>query len=279
MKNIGVFINPSKDKDGSILDTITKKTKEYFQDSCIFTVQSNKDIQSRKEATDCLIVLGGDGTILGATRDLAIPEDIPIFGINIGNLGFLTSVDSKCTDYALQCLKNKRFKYEKRMMLKCNVSCESGVYDNIALNDIVIAKGTLSRMVKYKIFVDNKFYSSFKGDGVIISTPTGSTAYSFSAGGPLIMPSLEIITIVPICSHTPTMRSIIVNGNSTIEIQAESFGEETFLTVDGQKSIKLSKNSKIMVGKNHKSCNLILLDDYDYFNVLRKKILSQDGDW
>ncbi|GKU24004.1 NAD(+)/NADH kinase [Clostridium folliculivorans] len=278
MRNIGIFINPSKDKDGSIINTIMKKTQEYFQNSCVFRVQNHKDIENNKDI-DCLMVLGGDGTILGATRDLAVPTDVPIFGINIGNLGFLTSVDIKCVDYALECLRNKKFRYEKRMMLKCNVQCVSGTYDNIALNDIVIAKGTLSRMVKYKILVDNRFYSSFKGDGVIISTPTGSTAYSFSAGGPLIMPSLEIITIVPICSHTPTMKPIVINGSSTVEILAESFAEEIFLTVDGQKSIKLSNNCEIMVGKNEKPCNLILLDEYDYFNVLRKKILSQDGEW
>jgi len=137
-------------------------------------------------------------------------------------------------------------------------------------------------MVKFKVYVDGKIYSTFKGDGLIIATPTGSTAYSFSAGGPFIYPDLELITITPICPHTKSMQTIVLKGDSIIEIYEENEEEKIFLTVDGQKAIEVNQKHLVKISKHKKRVKLLLFDDYDYFKVLRSKILNNskecDGD-
>ncbi len=275
MNNIGIAINPSKDKDNKILNMVIKKFREKFnllKDISIFS-SFDIEIQDLKDI-ELLVVLGGDGTLLGIARSLNESFNAPILGINIGNLGFLTSVDISDIDNALEKIEEKKYKVVDRMMLNCKVESNENKEEFKALNDVVIARGTLSRMVKFTIFVDGKIYSTFKGDGLIIATPTGSTAYSFSAGGPFIYPDLELITITPICPHTKSMQTIVLNGNSIIEIYAEDKEEKIYLTVDGQKAVKINRETSVKVSKNKKNVKLLLFDDYDYFKVLRSKILN-----
>ncbi|NRY04827.1 NAD+ kinase [Clostridium beijerinckii] len=218
MNNIGIAINPSKDVDNRILNMVVKKFKEKFNLKNI-EVFNSFDIEEQNLADiDLLIVLGGDGTLLGIARSLNDSFNSPILGINIGNLGFLSSVDISDIDIALEKLKDGKYKFVDRMMLNCKVESDENKEELKALNDVVLARGTLSRMVKFTIFVDGKIYSTFKGDGLIIATPTGSTAYSFSAGGPFIYPDLELITITPICPHTKSMQTIVLKGDSVIDI-------------------------------------------------------------
>jgi NAD+ kinase len=280
MNIIGIAINPSKDNDNKILNMVIKKFKEKFKlkDIVIF---SSFDIENQNLTNiDLLVVLGGDGTLLGIARSLNESFDAPILGINIGNLGFLSSVDISDIDHALDKLEKGEFKVVNRMMLKCEVESTENKEELNALNDVVIARGTLSRMVRFKIFVDGKIYSNFKGDGLLVSTPTGSTAYSFSAGGPIIYPDLELITITPICAHTKSMQTIVLKSDSIIEIYAYSDEEKVYLTVDGQKAVKVKNETSVKVKKNERSIKLLLFDDYDYFKVLRGKILnnSKEGD-
>ncbi|AWK52383.1 NAD(+) kinase [Clostridium beijerinckii] len=274
MNNIGIAINPSKDKDNKILHMVIKKFREKFnfKDISIF---SSFDIEKQDlKDIDLLVVLGGDGTLLGIARSLNESFNAPILGINIGNLGFLSSVDISDIDNALKKLEEGKYKIVDRMMLSCKVEPNEEDEELKALNDVVLARGTLSRMVRFKIFVDGKIYSTFKGDGLIIATPTGSTAYSFSAGGPFVYPDLELITITPICPHTKSMQTIVLKGDSIIEICADHEEEKIYLTVDGQKAIKLNHETSVKVSKNKKSVKLLLFDDYDYFKVLRSKILN-----
>lgn len=274
MNNIGIAINPSKDKDNKILHMVVKKIREKFnlKDIAIF---SSFDIEKQDlKDIDLLVVLGGDGTLLGIARALNESFNAPILGINIGNLGFLSSVDISEIDIALKKLEEGRYKVVDRMMLNCKVESDEAKEELKALNDVVLARGTLSRMVKFTIFVDDKIYSTFKGDGLIIATPTGSTAYSFSAGGPFIYPDLELITITPICPHTKSMQTIVLKGDSIIKIYADHEEEKTYLTVDGQKAIKVNHETSISISKNKKSVRLLLFDDYNYFKVLRNKILN-----
>ena len=274
MKNIGIAINSSKDKDNEILHMVIKKFRDKFNLRDI-TIFSSFDIEKQDLRTvDLLVVLGGDGTLLGIARSLNESFDAPILGINIGNLGFLSSVDISDIDHALDKLEQGQFKVVDRMMLKCIVESIENKEELKALNDVVLARGTLSRMVRFKIFVDGKIYSTFKGDGLIIATPTGSTAYSFSAGGPVVHPDLELITITPICPHTKSMQTIVLKGDSIIEICADHEDEKIYLTVDGQKAIKVNHETSVKVSKNEKSVKLLLFDDYDYFKVLRSKILN-----
>lgn len=274
MNNIGIAINPSKDKDNKILHMVVKKFREKFnlKDIAIF---SSFDIEKQDlKDIDLLVVLGGDGTLLGIARSLNESFNAPILGINIGNLGFLSSVEISEIDIALKKLEEGKYKIVDRMMLNCKVESDETKEELKALNDVVLARGTLSRMVKFTIFVDDKIYSTFKGDGLIIATPTGSTAYSFSAGGPFIYPDLELITITPICPHTKSMQTIVLKGDSIIKIYADHEEEKTYLTVDGQKAIKVNHETSISISKNKKSVKLLLFDDYNYFKVLRNKILN-----
>ncbi|CUO57560.1 NAD(+)/NADH kinase [Clostridium sp. NSJ-49] len=275
MRNIAIALNPSKDKDGKILEKILLKLNDVFLDSKI-TVLNSFDISSINidEELDLIIVLGGDGTILGVARDINDKYNYPILGVNIGNLGFLASIEIDNLDYALKKIKNNEFIIQERILLECESNIEGNFEVNKALNDIVIARGTLSRMMKFKVFIDDKLYYTFKGDGLIISTPTGSTAYSFSAGGPFVYPDMDVITITPICPHTKSMQPIVLNSKSKIEIKADSYSEEIYLTFDGQKSLKNIDKSIIKIKKAKENAKILLLDDYDYFKVLRKKILN-----
>ncbi|EKQ58219.1 MULTISPECIES: NAD(+)/NADH kinase [unclassified Clostridium] len=274
MKNIGFAINSSKDKDNKIINMVIKKFREKFDLEEIFVFSSfDAEIQDLKDV-DLLVVLGGDGTLLGVARSLNESFRGSILGINIGNLGFLSSIDISDIDVALNKLEAGNYKIVDRMMLNCKVEAQKNIEELKALNDVVLARGTLSRMVKFTIFVDGKIYSTFRGDGLIIATPTGSTAYSFSAGGPFIYPDLELITITPICPHTKSMQTIVLNGNSTIEVHADQEEEKIYLTVDGQKAIRVNHDMSVKLSKNNSSLKLLLFDDYDYFKVLRSKILN-----
>lgn len=274
MNNIGIAINPSKDKDNKILNMVVSKFKEKFNLKSV-SVFNSYDIEKQSlKDINLLVVLGGDGTLLGIARSLDESFNAPILGINIGNLGFLSSVDISEIDIALNKLYEGKYKVVDRMMLNCKVESNENKEEVNALNDVVLARGTLSRMVKFTIFVDGKIYSTFKGDGLIIATPTGSTAYSFSAGGPFIYPDLELITITPICPHTKSMQTIVLNANSIIEVYADHEEEKIYLTVDGQKAIKINHETSVRLSKNEKSVKLLVFDDYDYFKVLRSKILN-----
>lgn len=274
MKNIGIAINPSKDKDNTILNMVIQKFRDKFNLEDIHVFNCFDIVKQKINHIDLLVVLGGDGTLLGIARNLDENFNGIIFGINIGNLGFLSSVEISDIDKALTKLQKGKYKVVDRMLLSGNLESDSKVESFKALNDVVLARGTLSRMVKFKIYVDGKIYSTFKGDGLIIATPTGSTAYSFSAGGPFIYPDLELITITPICPHTKSMQTIVLKGDSIIEIYAENEEEKIFLTVDGQKAIEVNQKDLVKISKHKKNIKLLLFDDYDYFKVLRSKILN-----
>ena len=282
MKNIGIAINPSKDSDNSILNMVVSKFRKKFNLEDIHIFNSYDINKQELSMIDLLVVLGGDGTLLGIARNITENFSGPILGINIGNLGFLSSIEISDIDIALNKLLNKEYKITDRMLLSGEIIGSKKTEQFKALNDIVIAKGTLSRMVKFKIYVDKKLYTTFRGDGLIVATPTGSTAYSFSAGGPFIYPDLEVITITPICPHTKSMQTIVLNGNSTIEIIADNKDEKVFLTMDGQVAVEVNQNDVVKISEHKKRFKLLLFNDYDYFKVLRGKILNNskecDGD-
>lgn len=273
MKRIGIAINPSKDNENEILNMVKDKFNEKFdlEEIIVFNSYETKNLILHKPL-ELIVVLGGDGTLLNVAREMSKKAyKIPIFGINIGNLGFLSSIDISEIDKALDKLKNKEYSLEKRMLLNCSQENKESL---IALNDVVVARGTLSRIVKFEIFIDGKSYSTFKGDGLIISTPTGSTAYSFSAGGPFVYPNLDLMVLTPICPHTKSMQPMIISGESTVEIIPENGEEEIYLTVDGQKATRINQRERIKVCRAEKHVQVLLFDDYDYFKVLRTKILN-----
>lgn len=279
MRKIGIAINIEKDKDGTILNMVKEKFNKSFNLEEIIVFDS---FHTNKQVFDCnmdlLVVLGGDGTILSVAREMNKKVSVPIFGINIGNLGFLSSIEISDIDVAIEKIKTKEYTLENRMLLKCELGEGIGKKIEIGLNDIVLARGTLSRMVKFQVLVDNKLYSTFKGDGLIVATPTGSTAYSYSAGGPFIYPNLDLITLTPICPHTNSIHTIVLSGNSTIEIIPEIGEEEIYVTVDGQKATKVERQMSIKISRAQKHVEVLLFKDYDYFKVLRAKLINNSKD-
>lgn len=273
MKNIVIALNPSKDKEGRVLSLVIAKITDIFKNSKI-TVLNSYEINKYKfdENLDLLIVLGGDGTLLGIARDINGKYDVPILGVNIGNLGFLSSIEIQDLGEALNKIKDGQYTIQNRILLECNTDNDNT--NSKALNDVVIARGTLSRMAKFEVYIDNKLYYTFKGDGLIVATPTGSTAYSFSAGGPFVYPDVDVITLTPICPHTRGMQPIVLKSSSEILIKAENYNGEIYLTFDGQENREIKDNISIRIRKAKDLVKILLFDDYDYFNVLRQKILN-----
>lgn len=275
MKNIVIALNPSKDTEGKILYLVIEKITNIFKNPKI-TVLNSYEMNKYKfdDKLDLLIVLGGDGTLLGIARDINGKYDVPILGINIGNLGFLSSIEIQDLGEALNKIKNGQYTIQNRILLECKSDDENEDINSKALNDVVIARGTLSRMAKFEVYIDKKLYYTFKGDGLIVSTPTGSTAYSFSAGGPFVYPDVEVITLTPICPHTRGMQPIVLKSSSEILIKAENYNGEIYLTFDGQEAREIKDNTSIIIKKAKDVAKILLFDNYDYFNVLRKKILD-----
>jgi NAD+ kinase len=275
MKSIGINVNTSKDINGTILNYAISTIKDIFPEALIKVFKDTMGLKDNSlNFMDFIISLGGDGTLLGTAREIA-QFNIPVLGVNIGNLGFLTEVESSEFRNAMEDIKRNAYKIEERMMLKCTVKNEEREAIYISLNDVVLSKGTLARMAKYEIYIDDKFYSSFTADGVIVSTPTGSTAYSLSAGGPIMYPTLKLMSITPICPHSLGVRTIVIDSNSKVRISIPKKYESIFLTVDGQQSEEIKDKDIVLVSLADLKCKLIKLNNSDYFNILRKKITSR----
>jgi len=223
------------------------------------------------DGVDLVVVLGGDGTLLSAARCVA-GRDIPLFAVNLGHLGFLTSIQLQDLYPELERALAGGHRIGRRRMVDCDVVRNGEkIASYSALNDVVITKTQLARMIDLDTHVDSHFVAAYKADGLIISTPTGSTAYSLSAGGPVIFPSVGCLCITPICPHMLTNRPVIVPDNSVIQIF--NHGEEgTYLTIDGQVGEPLLKGDRIVCRSSEKTIQLIRPPKMLFFDVLREKL-------
>jgi len=224
------------------------------------------------EGCQLIIVLGGDGTLLSAARAIG-GRDIPLFAVNLGALGFLTAITIDEIHVELERAFRGEHRIGRRRMLECELwrgSTKLASYD--ALNDVVVTKASLARMIDLDTFVDNHFVCAYKADGLIIATPTGSTAYSLSAGGPIIFPSVAALAITPICPHMLTNRPVIVSDNSVIQIISHADDDAAFLTIDGQVGEPLKKEDCVVCHSSPKSLSLIRPPRMLYFDVLREKL-------
>jgi NAD+ kinase len=221
---------------------------------------------------DLAIVVGGDGTLLAAARLLG-DRQIPILAINYGGLGFLTEVTMDELYPSLQRVLDGLFVTQHRMMMDIRVLRASECIANYrALNDAVINKGTLARIIELEARVDGQYVSSFRSDGLVISTPTGSTAYNLSAGGPIIFPSMNAMVMTPICSHTLTNRPIVLPAGVRIEVTLHSSQDEVYLTIDGQVGLPLEFQDRLTIEKSDVSVKLVEPAGKNYFDVLRGKL-------
>lgn len=223
------------------------------------------------DGAQLVIVLGGDGTLLSAARAMG-GRDIPLFPVNLGGLGFLTAITLDELYPELERAFQGETRIGRRRMLDCELIRGDRVIGSYsALNDVVVTKSMIARMIDLDTHVDSHFVAAYKVDGLIISTPTGSTAYSLSAGGPVIFPSVSCICITPICPHTLTNRPVIVSDSSTIRIHSRS-EDGTFLTIDGQVGEPISKGDRVVCRSSSKTINLIRPPKLLFFDVLREKL-------
>ena len=224
------------------------------------------------DSVDLVVVLGGDGTLLGAARKVG-RYGLPILGVNLGGLGFLTEIPLEMLYKDIEKVITGQVTVEPRLMLQASVlrngeeKCRFSV-----LNDVVINKGALARIIDLRVSIDGHFLTTFRSDGLIISTPTGSTSYNLSAGGPILYPDLEALILTPICPFTLTQRPIILPDTSVIEVQMGKHNEEVTLTFDGQVGFDLMAHDKVIISKSEKMLKLIKSPDQDYYDILRTKL-------
>jgi NAD+ kinase len=219
-----------------------------------------------------VIVLGGDGTLLAAARAFA-HSPTPILGVNLGSLGFLTEIPLAELYPTLEAWCDNCAGIEVRSMMHIELHREGktiNCWD--ALNDVVVAKGAIARMADFSIDIDQQFVAAMRADGIIVSTPTGSTAYNLAADGPIVMPSVNALVVTPICPHLLTIRPIVVPGDSTVVIHIEGVPNLTYLTVDGQEAVELFLGDKVTCCRSERSVSLLRPRPNGLFNVLRSKL-------
>jgi NAD+ kinase len=224
-----------------------------------------------------LLVLGGDGTMLNAAR-LAGERGIPILGVNMGGLGFLTEVRLENLYPSLERVFANDFVLDERLMLKTHLHRHGEtVAQGTMLNDVVISKGTLARMIELKIKIQGQFVTNLRGDGLIVSTPTGSTAYSLSAGGPIINPAVQGLILTPVCPHTLTHRPLIVPLNAEIDVTLTSKDDGAMATLDGQVGVAITQGDTVEIKVSEHRTRLIRFPESSYYGVLREKLKWGDG--
>lgn len=278
VKTIGLIINSYKEQIVQIgRQVITKLQEQQVHVLAIGTEADALQLSAVSVEQFCreaqlVLVIGGDGTMLRAARTVYGTE-IPILGINQGYLGFLTEVEVEHLDQALEQLLSGTYRVEHRMMLNAAVYRDGVcIADVNALNDMVVTKGALSRIIRTELYLDNQLVEQHYGDGLIFSTPTGSTGYSLSAGGPIVYPSVDVCIVAPICSHSLISRPMIFSPEHTLTVRMESVGSPAMLTVDGQNGVELQQGDLLYIRKaNHDTC-LIVLEQRNFFAVLQGKL-------
>jgi NAD+ kinase len=226
---------------------------------------------------DVLLVLGGDGTMLSAAR-LAGERGIPILGVNMGGLGFLTEVRLENLYPSLERVFANDFVLDERLMLRTHLHRHGEtVAQGTMLNDVVISKGTLARMIELHITLQGQFVTHLRGDGLIVSTPTGSTAYSLSAGGPIINPAVQGLILTPVCPHTLTHRPLIVPLNAEIDVTLTSKDDGAMATLDGQVGVAITQGDTVQIKVAEHRTRLIRFPESSYYDVLREKLKWGDG--
>jgi NAD+ kinase len=223
---------------------------------------------------DLAVVLGGDGTLLAAARAFA-HTGIPLLSVNLGSLGFLTEVPLSDLYATLEAWCDGTATIEERSMMRAELFCAGKAevtrrWD--ALNDVVVAKGTIARMADFAVEIDAQAVAAFRADGVILSTPTGSTAYNLAADGPIVMPTVNCMVVTPICPHLLTIRPIVVPGESAITVRVTGLANEIFLTVDGQEAVPMHVGDEVRCCRSQYSVKLLRLKPNGLFNVLRSKL-------
>lgn len=232
---------------------------------------AGEDAAKLARETDLIMVFGGDGTMLRAARETA-GSGTPLLGVNIGGLGFLTAVSSDLLAAALKHVWQGELKYETRALLEVSGEFQGQTVCANALNDVVVSRGAVSRLIALDVSVDGEIITRYRGDGLIVSSPTGSTAYSLAAGGAIVLPTAEVMTLTPICPHALSNRSIIMPLSSTICIKAANPSPATILSADGQVVANLDAGDVVTIRRSRRAVHLARLADSSFLEAMRRKL-------
>lgn len=282
MQRIGVLPHTAKplavEMAKELVGLLESRSIAVWLDAESAHLLGRSDLTGPLAGLDAGIVLGGDGAFLRAGRQLAV-AGVPLLGVNYGHLGFLTEIEPAQINWAIDALIAGAYRIEERFMLRASVIHEGQERARYyAINDIVVARGTLARIVRSHLYIGTSFIGIYRGDGVIVSTPTGSTAYSLSAGGPILHPGLDAVVVTPICPHTLGARSIVTAPDDRITIRFESMNEELLLTIDGQLGDELVQGDEVWVERAAQRARLIRLHDRTFYDILRTRLSRQFGD-
>ncbi|MEJ2697585.1 MAG: NAD(+)/NADH kinase [Candidatus Sulfobium sp.] len=278
MKKIGIICKPGRPEPGEILRELLpwlrRKGYETFVDreaAGALNIEgfTRKEIAS---SVDVVFVLGGDGTMLSVSRAVA-EKGVPILGINLGSMGFMAEINKDELYEVVDGILSGDCAIEERLMLTAKIRRNGEqIAGYTVLNDVVINKGALARIIDMETFINGKYVTTFKADGLIVATPTGSTAYSLSASGPIVYPTLDSIVLTPICPHTLTNRPILLPHDFGIEIVLRTLSEDVYLTLDGQIGAPLRMDDVIEIGRADYKTRLLIPYERDYFEILRNKL-------
>ena len=280
ISTVGIFINIKKDEAikmaGKLIDYLKENEIDYLVESrsadCLNEKERKANFKKLREKVDFVALFGGDGTLLRAARHFA-GSGIPLLGINIGSLGFMTVIEVEAVEKAINLILKDEYETENRMMLTAEVyrnNCE--VYNGFGLNDVVINRGANFNLIGVELFINNQFVSSFKGDGLIVSTPTGSTAYSLSAGGPIIHPGLEVLVITPISPHNLYIRPLVIGGNDEVLADLEVAGSNMKISIDGRCGFDLQNGDQVKIKKAPHDVTLVKFPERNFYRILREKM-------
>jgi NAD+ kinase len=278
-KTIGLIAHPGKPGVGDLVNSLAAEFARFSmsillekETAAVSGQRSEMTIAQLGGKADLLVVVGGDGTILNVTGQLGEASP-PIFGINVGSLGFLTCASSPAFREAVECIAKGKMTFSNRALLEVILRDSTEKHKPmIALNDAVFSRGELSRLIRLRTRVNGEALTEFNADGLIIATPTGSTAYSLSAGGPILEPESGVFVITPICPHVLTNRSIIVSEKSVIEVEASEPDYPVYLTVDGREPLRIAKGATVQIRKAKKTMQLAAMPDMSFFSVVRQKL-------
>lgn len=279
MKKIAIFLSPDKPEAVKWAEYTIKKIKEMGSECCVapeiislFNDRDNIDkiatIEEYDRYADLVISFGGDGTILSAARVL-IGTDIPIMGVNVGRLGFLAEFSVKNIDESLKKIMDGEYRVVDRTLLETNINNET-IY---ALNDFVIEKKDSSRMITVKTHINEHYIADYRADGLILTTPTGSTAYSLSCGGPILVPSTQVICLTPISPHSLTLRPLVIPDTAEVTLEVFSPTGEASFVADGQIKFTMKNGDKINCKKSESKIKLVKPLNSSYFDLIREKLL------
>ncbi|HEU4982209.1 MAG TPA: NAD(+)/NADH kinase [Acidobacteriaceae bacterium] len=280
MRRVAIVSKPQKEELSALLPELVVWMKAHGLDPVLDRVSGNytdtAPIVERhllpEQNPELVIVLGGDGTLLAAARVFA-KTGTPILSVNLGSLGFLTEVRLADLYSTLEGWCRDCFVVDPRFMLHSELWREGNmVAEHEALNDIVVSKGTIARMGDFRVMLDGRVAAAFRADGIIIATPTGSTAYSLAANGPILVPDVDALIVTPVCPHLLTIRPMVVRGDARLSVSIEGAPGQTFLTVDGQEAIPLRVEDELRCRRSEHSVKLLRLGATGFFDVLRSKL-------